>query len=433
MPGNSGTAQPENNGKTAFHWGVATSAFQIEGNVENDMTAWEARGGFRQNGKDPKYEKAADHWNRWRTDFQLLGQLKVNAYRFSLEWSRIQPKPDVFDSNVLEVYGEMITDLKKRHITPFLTLHHFTHPSWFHDRCPWHKEESVEAYLSFVEKIAQRFGTEVDWYITFNEPQVWALAAYGDAKFPPGEKDLNKMMLALYHMLKAHRSAYQIIKKINPKAKIGIAKNFILFRALRKSNPLDKSLTRFVRYFYNRMFVEAFSTDRLEINFPLLISFKRDIDLNNLIDFWGINYYYRLHVHFRLSLGLPFDFKFIHRSGEGVSDMGWESHSNGLYKTAKWLAKKGKPIIITENGIATNDDRKRIEYLQNHMRIIRKIQKKGIDLRGYFYWSFLDNYEWLEGTSARFGLIGIDYQNDLARIEKPSAAFYREQITSLTK
>ena len=135
-----------------------------------------------------------------------------------------------------------------------------------------------------------------------------------------------------------------------------------------------------------------------------------------------------MHVHFKFSLRLPFDLKFIDQSGEGFSDIGWENHSKGLFKTAKWLAKTGKPILITENGIATDNDLKRVEFLENHLHVIKKIQKKGIDLRGYFYWSFLDNYEWLEGNSARFGLIEVDYQNKLKRIEKPSAVFYRNYI-----
>jgi len=413
----------------SFYWGVATSAFQIEGHIDNDMTAWEKQGGFRQNGKDPQVGQAIDHWHRWRQDFELLSKLKVNAYRFSIEWARIEPHPGRFDDAALTGYKDMLIDLQRRRITPFLTLHHFTHPCWFHQQCPWHKEESVTAYLAYIEKAVQMAAPFVDWYFTFNEPQVWVLGAYADAKFPPGEKDFNKMMTALYNILKAHRDACLIIKKIKPQAKVGIAKNFIVFRPLNKSNPLDKSLTRSIRYFYNRMFIDAFKKNRLEIRFPPLLKFDRSIELNNLIDFWGINYYYRMHVNFRLAMGLPFALKFIDRSGEGFSSLGWENYSRGLYKTAKRLAREGKPVLITENGIACDNDDERIDYLKNHFRIIKKIKKKGIDLRGYFYWSFIDNYEWLEGKAARFGLIRVDYENQLERSEKPSAAFYRDYIT----
>jgi beta-glucosidase len=417
-----------NQSEKPFFWGVSTSAFQIEGHIENDMTEWERQGGFRQQGKNPLYENATNHWYKWQEDFQLLGSLGVNAYRFSIEWARIQPQRNKFDQQSLDTYREMFKDLKRRSITPFLTLHHFTHPTWFHQICPWHKKEAVDAYLQYVERVVQIAAPYVDWYITFNEPLVWVLAAYGDAKFPPGEKNFNKMMLALYHILIAHRRTYDLIKKIHPDSRIGLAKNFIVFRPLSKTNPLDKSFSRFIKFFYNRMIIEAFQTNCLQINFPLLLRFKRKIELDNLIDFWGINYYYRLHVHFKFNLRMPFELKFIDRAEEGLSDIGWENYANGLYKTAKRLAKTGKPILITENGIATENDRKRIVYLNNHLRIINKIRSKKIDLRGYFYWSFLDNYEWLEGKSARFGLIHVDYQKNLSRTEKPSAEFYRLHI-----
>jgi len=415
--------------KDPFYWGVATSAFQIEGHLENDMTVWEKQGGFRQNGKDPQVGQAADHWHRWRQDFDLLSKLSVNAYRFSIEWARLEPQPGCFDDKALAVYRDMLIDLQKRGITPFLTLHHFTHPVWFHQQCPWHKKESVIAYLTYIEKVIKMAAPFVDWYLTFNEPQVWALGAYADAKFPPGEKDFKKMMTAIYHMLNAHSAAYRLIKKIKPEAMIGIAKNFIVFRALNKSNPLDKALTRSIRYFYNHMVLNAFTNNQLEIRFPPLLNFNHAIELDNRIDFWGINYYYRMHVYFRLGLGMPFGLKFIDRSGEGLSSLGWENHSRGLYKTTKQLAKTGKPILITENGIACENDDERIAFLKNHYRILKKIKKKGIDLRGYFYWTFIDNYEWLEGKAARFGLIRVDYEKQLERSEKPSAAFYRDHIS----
>jgi beta-glucosidase len=260
--------------------------------------------------------------------------------------------------------------------------------------------------------------------MTFNEPLVWALAAYGDAKFPPGERNLKKMMNALANILYAHSEAYHLIKQSNKKAKVGIAKNFIIFRPSRKWHHLDVSLTNFVNEFYNEMIPAAFKSNRLKIYFPLLLTHNEKIPLNDTIDFWGINYYYRLYVKFKFSLKLPFEFKFKDKAKEGHSDLGWENYSKGLYKIAKKLRSTGKPLIITENGIATSDDEERILYLKSHFAALKKIRKKGIPLLGYFHWSFLDNYEWLEGKSAKFGLIDIDYDNHFKRRIKPSAFFF---------
>ena len=412
-----------------FFWGVATSSFQIEGHITNDMTDWEKQGKFKQDGKNPIYENACNHWELWKEDFALLNQLNVNAYRFSVEWSRIQPAIDRFDSSALQRYRQMFERLKKDNITPFLTLHHFSHPDWFHKECPWHKEKSIQVFLEYVKKILGISSDIVDWYVTFNEPLVWVLAAYGDAKFPPGERNFKKMMRALVNILIAHREAYKLIKKANGNAQIGIAKNFIIFRPSRKWNQLDVSLSKFVNEFYNDMIPATFNTNRLKIFFPFLLSFNEKIELEDMIDFWGINYYYRLYINFRFNLRLPFEFTFKENAKEGYSDLGWENHSKGLYKIAKRLRSTNKPLIITENGIATTDDAKRKAYLKSHFEALKKIQKKGLPLRGYFYWSFLDNYEWLEGKSARFGLIGIDYENDNQRIIKPSAYYFAHHLS----
>jgi beta-glucosidase len=407
-----------------FLWGVATSSFQIEGHIKNDMTEWEKSGKFKQDGKNPLYKNGCNHWEIWEKDFELLSQLKVNSYRFSLEWSRIQPTFDTFNDEALQKYRKMIEKLTVHDITPFLTLNHFSHPNWFHKECPWHEKKSVEVYLNFVRKVLEISSDLVNWYVTFNEPLVWVLAAYGDAKFPPGERNFKKMMHALTNILHAHREAYQLIKETNKKAQIGIAKNFIIFKPTRKWNQLDVSLSKFVNEFYNTMIPTAFSTNRLKIYFPLLLNFDKKIQLKDMIDFWGINYYYRLYVNFRFNFKLPFEFKFKEKAKEGHSDLGWENHSKGLYKIAKSLRSTNKPLVVTENGIATTDDKKRIDYLKSHFAALKKIQKKGLPIKGYFYWSFLDNYEWLEGKTARFGLIGVDYDNNNKRMIKPSGYFF---------
>ena len=236
------------------------------------------------------------------------------------------------------------------------------------------------------------------------------------------------MMLALTHMIEAHVAVYDHIKQINPEANIGIAKNFIVFKARNSWNPFDNGVQDLIHNFYNLMLIRAFSTNRMEFNFPFLLKYSQPIAIDNKIDFWGINYYYRMMVNFRINLKQPFRLSFIRDAKQGYSDLGWENYSKGLMKVFKWLRETGKPVVITENGIAAEDDRKRVEYLRTILKKVKKGRKKNYPLKGYFHWSFLDNYEWLEGRSARFGLVHIDYADNYRRSLKESARYYADYI-----
>ncbi|MCB0284556.1 MAG: family 1 glycosylhydrolase [Calditrichaeota bacterium] len=416
-----------------FLWGAATSAFQSEGHIKNDMLEWEKKGHFRKNGKDPVYGNASDHWHHWREDFDLLAEYGLNAYRFSVEWARIVPEPGKIDEKALDQYKQMVDYLLKKNITPMLTFHHFTHPSWFHEISPWHTNEALVQFTFFVDAVMQKLGKYVDFYITLNEPLVWALAAYGDGVFPPGKKDLNLMMQVVYNLLLAHKSAYSIVKKYNPKARVGIAKNIIFFQAKNRMNPVSVLLKSFVEHFFNDMLFKAFGRNKLEINLPFFLTFNQKIDLKDSIDFWGINYYYRMFIRCKLDKHLPFEMFFENKSGFGLSDMGWEIYPPGLTYALKKAAASGKEIYITENGIATDNDNKREKYLELHLEQIQKVINNGLNLKGYFYWSLLDNYEWIEGTNARFGLIEVDYAQKFARKAKPSLQFFSNYIKKFKK
>lgn len=407
-----------------FFWGAATSSFQIEGHIENDFTQWEREGKFKRDGLNPIYDNGSNHWLKWEEDFEFLKELQLNAYRFSIEWSRIQPEQNRFDENALDKYERMIDRLLEMNIEPFLTLHHFTHPIWFHHKSPWHNEESIEIFIEFTEKILQRFKSKINYWITFNEPLVWVMAAYGEGNFPPGFKDLNIMMIALSNILEAHSKVYDLIKSTNNKAKIGIANNFIVFKSERDWFLLDKAVRNRIHKFYNLMIPDAFATNKLIASLPPLLKFEKEINLNNKIDFWGVNYYYRLFTKFRLSLSNPFHFYTKHPE----TDTGWEIYPKGLYKILKLISSYGKPLIVTENGIAINNEEIRKKFLKKHLKFLFKAIAKGIDVRGYFYWSLLDNYEWLFGKSKRFGLVFVDYDNEFKRIPKESYYFYRDLI-----
>lgn len=411
-----------------FLWGVATSAFQIEGHLQNDMTHWEKLGRFSEDGHEVKYEDAVSHWCKWQNDFLLLQQLRVNAYRFSMDWGRIQPAPNCFDEKALTRYDKMVDRLLELAIEPMLTLHHFTHPVWFHEKTPWHETAAIEAFAQFARKLAERFGDRIRLFVTLNEPIVWALAAYGDGKFPPGQNDLGLMMKAIHNMLRAHRVSYECIKEKNRNASVGIAKNFIVFRPDRFWSLVDRGLVQFAHTFYNLMLLKAFRSNRLRSHFPFLLHYDQPIDLDDKIDFWGMNYYYRMHLRFKLDTKRPFSMKFKDKSGEGLSDMGWEIYSRGLRDVLDWLRFTEKPVFITENGIADGRDQRRLTFLANHLKIIEQARGAGFPIKGYFHWSLMDNYEWLEGQRARFGLYRVDYENHLKRELRQSGRFYAEYV-----
>lgn len=408
-----------------FFWGAATSSFQVEGHIDlNDFLYWEKEGKFKIGNDIVKYDNGANHWLKWKEDLDYLINLGLNAYRFSIEWSRIQPKQNLFRIEPLEQYSKMIDHLIEHDIEPFVTLHHFTHPLWFHQNTPWHQEESVDVFCRFVEKVIEKFHTKVKYWITFNEPVVWALAAYWNAKFPPGYTDLNLTMKVIYNILSAHVKAYDIIKSFRSDAQVGIAKHFTVLKQSRKWFFLDKKIRDLLHYFFNQMILDAFVTNRLYTNFPGLIKFDSPIKINNKIDFWGINYYHRFFTKFQFNLKNPF----LIYTKTPETDMGWEIYPKGLLKTIELVSKYGKKMIITENGIATNDEEKAKYFIKKHIKILYKAKKRNFDIQGYFYWSLLDNYEWLYGKSKRFGLIYIDYENNFSRKIKERAYYYSELI-----
>lgn len=374
--------------------------------------------------------RAANHWDLWREDVRLLTELGVNSYRFSIEWSRIEPEPGKFDYTAMGRYLQLIDALLENDITPVVTLHHFTHPKWFHSLNPWHNPESVRSFVRFAETVTENILPRVPIVVTFNEPLVWLLAAYGDAKFPPGLTNLGQLMQGLHNMLAAHRETYDYIKARYPDKQVGIAHNFIVFKRAPNGIEADRRVKRLIHYFYNIMITRSFRKNRLRINFPLVLNYDEPIELDDHIDFWGVNYYYRLHVKFRLNLRRPFDLLSIPRSsGEGQSDLGWEIYPLGLAKVCRWLKSANKPIYVTENGIAANDDSMRIRFLESHLNVLQDLREDGFPIKGYFHWSFLDNYEWLEGTSAKFGLVGVDFEHGYERTLKPSGEFYRDYLT----
>ncbi len=403
-----------------FLWGVATSAFQLEGSPYADWSTWDSV--FNIN------PQITNHYQLYREDIKLIKNLGVNAYRFSIEWSRIQPSEGYWIKNVVEHYQRIIDLLNENDITPMVTIHHFTHPIWFINKYPWHKRKSIEKFYEYVERLIESI-KGVDYWITFNEPYLLILGGYVEGCIPPGIQDFNLAIKALKNILICHSKIYDLLHLVNPNAMVSIAHNMAVFTPWIKNNPLDRLVTKVAKNFYNHSIINGFLTGRITWSLPFQKSINIDVPIKGKLDFFGINYYTRVHMRFNPLKKFFVEFRHRDIDGYGLTDMGWEIYPKGLIKVLKYASSLNVPLIITENGIATKDDHKKIKFIKAHIDALEEAIKQGIDVRGYFYWSLIDNYEWLHGLDARFGLYRVDFKT-YRRIYTKAASFYSYIIRS---
>jgi len=376
-----------------FLWGAATSAHQVEGdNINSDW--WVAE---RERRVPHKSGKACNSYHMYEADFDLAASMNNNAHRLSIEWARIEPVEGKFNNGEIEHYRKVLLALKARGLEPFVTLHHFTNPQWFAARGGWKNNKAPEYFERYVRYVTENLGDNAHFWITINEPLIVSSAGYLEGRWPPFRKrDIIGYWRALKNMSQAHKRAYQIIKAISPKSHVGIAKNINYFESqggLLK--PLNKILVKIADYHKNFWFLNA---------------------INDYQDFIGLNYY----NHYKVSVTRGF-----YQEGKLRSDFGWEIYPEGIYHTALSLQKFNKPIYITENGISDKNDDKRPWFIRENLLWLHKAIEKGVDVRGYFYWSLLDNFEWSEGFEQKFGLVEVDFDT-FKRTPRGSCHTYKE-------
>ncbi|MDA8169653.1 MAG: family 1 glycosylhydrolase [Nitrospiraceae bacterium] len=401
-----------------FLWGVATSAFQLDGSPSADWTSWDPALGEKPG--------LTGHREVYRQDLRLLKELGVNAYRFSIEWSRIEPEEGRWDEGALAFYGELVEILRSYQIEPMLTLNHFTHPLWFAEKYPWHHEGSTEKFLRFAGKVLSVI-KGVRYWITFNEPYVLVLGGYFEGCMPPGLRDPSRGFRALTNILVCHSGLYRMIHDRVPGAMVSLAHNMAAIAPWHPWNPLDRLLSRLGTRFYNRSLIEVFMTGILSMKLPFSKELKTEVPVKGKLDFLGVNYYTRTHLRFNPLKNFFVELRHKDVHGYGLTDLGWEVHPDGLHKVLKYASRLGVPIIITENGIATKDDEKKKQFIKMHMDALRGCIDGGIGVRGYFYWSFMDNYEWLQGFDSRFGLYRVDFDT-MERKPTSAVEFYAALI-----
>ena len=406
--------------KEHFLWGVATSAFQLEGSPYADWTTWDA---ILSSNPD-----VTNHYNLYKKDLNLLKELGVNAYRFSIEWSRIQPKENMWDNEAVAHYQEIINILIENNIEPMVTLHHFTHPLWFIKKYPWHHDQSVLRFTEYVERIVSTI-KGVRYWITFNEPYVLLLGGYLEGCMPPGIKDFSLALKALENILKCHGKTYDVIHSKTPDAMVSIAHNMAALAPWKRWNPFDRLLSKIAKYFYNHSILDAFKTGTLYVKFPFKKALQMTVPIKGKLDFFGVNYYTRVHIRFNPFKKIGVELRHRDIDGYGLTDMGWEIHPHGLAKVLRYASRLNVPLIITENGIATHRDRRKIKFMKSHVDVLERCINNGMDVRGYFYWSLIDNYEWLQGLDARFGLYKVDFAT-FERKPTNAALYYSYLIKS---
>jgi beta-glucosidase len=403
-----------------FLWGTATAAHQVEGgNTNNTWHAWEtAPEGHILHGD--RSGLACDWWGgRWKEDLDRATETRQNAHRFSVEWSRIQPAPDRWDEHALDFYRSMLRGMLARGLTPMVTLLHFTDPLWLAERGGWENDETPALFAAFVRKVVEALKDYASYWITINEPNGHAVGGWLWGGFPPGKKDVNLTFKVYANLVRGHALAYQAIHQLQPQARVGIALNYRGLRPLHAWSPLDRMMVNLLSAAYNTAFPNALVNGK----FRFLHHSVRIPEAAGTQDFFGLNYYSVDQVQFRLSPRELFH-KRTFPKGAQLSDTGFLANTpTGLYDALLWARRFKMPILITENGVENADDSLRPRYLVEHVHQVWRALNENVPVKGYFYWSLVDNFEWERGWSQRFGLWGLNTETQ-ARIRRPSVDLY---------
>jgi len=405
-----------------FMWGTATAAHQVEGdNRLNDWWAFEQLPGRIHDGK-PSGD-ACKQYELYKSDIELMKSLHQNAHRVSLEWSRIEPEEGKFNREAIEHYRDLLETLRSHDIEPLLTIHHFTNPLWLVAKGGWETSGVVHYFERLARLAAREYGDLVKYWVTINEPMVYAVMGYVLSVWPPAKKRPDVGLVCAANMMKAHAAAYRAIHetaRLEPL--VGIAHNMRIFDPANPDSWLDRKVAGLQDYIFNETVLVALTEGRLHL--PL--GMEEIPGARDSMDFLGLNYYSRDLVAFDIKEpGMIFGRNFAAPDSE-LSLFGWEIYPEGLYRLCKRLSTYGKPIFITENGMPDDTDEQRPRVLLDHLAAMHRAMGEGADVRGYFHWSFIDNFEWAEGYSQRFGVTHVDFARGQKRTLKESGKWYAE-------
>jgi len=398
-----------------FVFGSATAAHQVEGNcVHNDW--WAHEHAPDTNAIEPS-GIACDHYHRFADDFRLIHALGQRAHRLSIEWSRIEPEEGQIQCGAIDHYRAVLDTLRGLDIEPWVTLHHFTSPAWFARRGGFMRTENIDLFRRFVERVAQEYGDLVQRWCTINEPTIVAEMGYRFGYFPPRLRDATVAADVLCNFFRAHAAVAEALRQHARWAPfVGITLAVPAVEPYRPDSPADCALASRRDAETNGVSFEALRTgvfsypSRAPVEIP---------GLKGASDFVGIQYYSRMR--YDAETGGPAAPDTTLQLGQ----MAWEVYPEGFGPLLQRAAATGLPVYVTENGMACDDDRIRVRYIADHLAVVDQVRRAGADLRGYFYWSAMDNFEWNFGYGPKFGLIGVD-RTTLTRAPRPSAYFFGE-------
>jgi beta-glucosidase len=431
-----------------FIWGVATSAYQIEGAWDQDgrgLSIWDTFSHTPGNiYHDQNGDVAADHYHHWQEDINLMAQLGLKAYRFSIAWPRILPEgKGKINPSGLDFYDKLVDGLLEQGIQPFPTLFHWDLPQALQDQGGWGERQTAYYFAEYARAVSERLSDRVTHWITHNEPFVAAILGHFTGEHAPGTQDIGVALHATHHLLLSHGLAVQALRasSTNP-LRVGITLNLETIHPASENEEDRNAAWRFDgiinRMFLDPIFHSAYPDDILSLFQPF---FKGVLpgDLEQIsapIDFLGINSYSRAVIRYDPDVPLVNASQVLPAGNE--YSMMWEIYPKGLYELLNrvWSDYQPGVIYVTENGVPVPDDLdhdgrvrdyRRIRYLRDHIAQVHRSMTEGVPLRGYFVWSLLDNFEWAYGYRMRFGLIHVNFET-LERTVKESGRWYADVI-----
>jgi beta-glucosidase len=404
-----------------FLWGASSSAHQVEGGTHNQWTVWELENAkvLAQTAKYqakylPQWEKvqsdatdpmnyvsgrAADHYNRYEEDFAILKKMGLNSWRFSIEWSRIEPEEGGWNAEAIEHYRKYLQRLKELDIEPIVTLWHWTVPVWFEQKGGFTRRKNISYFVRFAEKVFEELGRDFRYVITLNEPEVYIAKGFIVAEWPPQQRSKRKAFWTLMNLLAAHKKVYKLAKRAGRKYLVSIAKNSAYHYA-GDDAWLSRTTAGLMRYAQ-----DYFILNRIQ----------------KYLDFIGLNYYFSNRY-----LGNR-----VHNPDERLSDLGWDLQPQNIEHVLKELYDRYElPIIITENGVADSADEHRKWWISQTLMAVNRALQAGVKVEGYLHWSLTDNFEWSSGFWPRFGLVAVDYATK-RRTLRPSAVWFAKLLRKL--
>lgn len=437
----------------SFDWGVATAAAQIEGAATADGKGESIWDRFAKQGKvlggPDALSVVCDHYHRWEEDLDILAEMGVRTYRFSISWPRIFPAGSgPLNQKGLDFYRRLVQGLRERGIRPAVTLYHWDLPQALQDRGGWLNRETVDRFAEYAAAVYQALGADVPLWMTLNEPFCAAAFGYLTGEHAPGMRRPFSAMQAAHHLLLAHGEAVRAFRQVAPAgSKIGLTQ-LLWVHEPASSRPADQAAAARADGMINRWFMDPVLKGRYPDDIWQWYKWRgalprvADGDMERIaqpIDFVGVQYYTRVR-HRANPWNLFTGFAQVDPEVGPLTDMGWEIYPDGLYKLLRRIDQEyGKiPLIVTENGMACHDqlqadgrvlDSDRIGYLDRHIRAVGRALADGVNVQGYYVWSLLDNLEWHHGTSKRFGLIYVDFPTQ-DRYWKESARWYRDFLRS---